>query len=233
MHLEPFELFGLQHLLTLSIAALVIFTTCFYFRNKKNDTKYTAGIAIAVLLVVQVIIGMLNTFSFDHNWQEVFPLHMCDLSALAIAYYLWKREKVFFNCAFFWGIGGATMALLTPDVDFAYPNAVFFPFFYIHSLILLGVFFSVIALKQRPFLNDVHKVIGISLVLMIFIYLANYLLGDGANFWYLNDKPDNATIMNLFPDPPYHILVTIPVAIALFYIIYMPLWIKDLITKND
>ena len=233
MHLEPFELFGLQHLLTLSIAALVIFTTCFYFRDKNNDTKYTAGIAIAVLLVVQVIIGMLNTFSFDLNWQEVFPLHMCDLSALAIAYYLWKREKVFFNCAFFWGIGGATMALLTPDVDFAYPNAVFFPFFYIHSLILLGVFFSVIALNQRPYLNDVHKVIGISLVLMIFIYLANYLLGDGANFWYLNDKPGNATIMNLFPDPPYHILVTIPVAIALFYIIYMPLWIKDLVTKNE
>ena len=188
MHLEPFELFGLQHLITLSIAALVIFSTCFYFRNKNNDRKHTAGIAIAVLLVVQVIIGMLNTFSFDHNWQEVFPLHMCDLSALAIAYYLWKREKVFFNCAFFWGIGGATMALLTPDVDFAYPNAVFFPFFYIHSLILLGVFFSVFALKQRPFLNDVHKVIGISLVLMIFIYLANYLLGDGANFWYLNKE---------------------------------------------
>ena len=96
MHLEPFDLFGFQHLLTLSIAAVVIFSVSFYFRNKKNDTKYTAGIAIAVLLVVQVIIGMLNTFSFDHNWQEVFPLHMCDLSALAIAYYIWKRE----NCKY-------------------------------------------------------------------------------------------------------------------------------------
>ena len=119
------------------------------------------------------------------------------------------------------------MALLTPDVDFAYPNAVFLPFFYGHTLILLGVFFSVIALKQRPYLKDVHNVIGISLVLMVIIFFANYLLGDGANFWYLNDKPDNATIMNLFPEPPYHILVTIPVAIALFYIIYLPLWIRD------
>jgi hypothetical integral membrane protein (TIGR02206 family) len=233
MHVEPFDLFGLQHLLTLSIATVLIFTICFYFQNKNNGTKYSAGIAIAALLVVHQINGILNTFTFNHAWQEAFPLHMCDLSAFAIAYYLCKREKIFFNCAFFWGIGGATMALLTPDVDFAFPNAVFVPFFYAHSLILLGVFFSVIALKQRPYLNDVHKVIGISLVLMIFIYLANFVLGDGANFWYLNAKPDNATIMNLFPDPPYHILVTIPVAIALFYIIYLPLWIKDLITKND
>ena len=52
MHLEPFDLFGFQHLLTLSIAAVVIFSVSFYFRNKKNDTKYTAGIAIAVLLPV-------------------------------------------------------------------------------------------------------------------------------------------------------------------------------------
>ena len=227
MDIEPFNLFGLQHLIVLFIAASIIFGVSFFFRNKDESKQFTAGVSIAVLLIVHEIEQIFNTFTFNLAWQEAVPLHMCDLSAFAIAYYLWKREKIFFNCAFFWGIGGATMALLTPDVDFAYPNAVFLPFFYGHTLILLGVFFSVIALKQRPYLQDVHNVIGISLVLMVIIFFANYLLGDGANFWYLNDKPDNATIMNLFPEPPYHILVTIPVAIALFYIIYLPLWIRD------
>tara|TARA_Y100001960_G_scaffold274119_1_gene302884 strand:- start:1275 stop:1967 length:693 start_codon:yes stop_codon:yes gene_type:complete len=227
MDIEPFNLFGLQHLIVLFIAASIIFGVSFFFRNKDESKQFTAGVSIAVLLIVHEIEQIFNTFTFNLAWQEAIPLHMCDLSAFAIAYYLWKREKIFFNCAFFWGIGGATMALLTPDVDFAYPNAVFLPFFYGHTLILLGVFFSVIALKQRPYLKDVHNVIGISLVLMVIIFFANYLLGDGANFWYLNDKPDNATIMNLFPEPPYHILVTIPVAIALFYIIYLPLWIRD------
>tara|TARA_B100000686_G_scaffold222402_1_gene229566 strand:- start:489 stop:1181 length:693 start_codon:yes stop_codon:yes gene_type:complete len=227
MDIEPFNLFGLQHLIVLFIAASIIFGVSFFFRDKDESKQFTAGVSIAVLLIVHEIEQIFNTFTFNLAWQEAIPLHMCDLSAFAIAYYLWKREKIFFNCAFFWGIGGATMALLTPDVDFAYPNAVFLPFFYGHTLILLGVFFSVIALKQRPYLKDVHNVIGISLVLMVIIFFANYLLGDGANFWYLNDKPDNATIMNLFPEPPYHILVTIPVAIALFYIIYLPLWIRD------
>jgi len=152
---------------------------------------------------------------------------MCDLSAFSIAYYLWKREKIFFNCAFFWGIGGATMALLTPDVDYAFPNAVFIPFFYGHGLVLLGVGYASIALQQRPYLRDVHKVIGISLVGMGFIYLFNIILGEGANFWYLLDKPDSDTLMNFFPDPPFHILVTIPIAICFFYIIYLPFWIKD------
>tara|TARA_B100000029_G_C17561034_1_gene953367 strand:+ start:313 stop:1005 length:693 start_codon:yes stop_codon:yes gene_type:complete len=227
MDIEPFSLFGLQHLIVLLIAASIIFGVSFFFKGKDESTQFTAGISIAVLLIVHEIEQIFNTFTFNLAWQEAVPLHMCDLSAFAIAYYLWRREKIFFNCAFFWGIGGATMALLTPDLDFAYPNAVFLPFFYGHILILLGVFFSVIALKQRPYLQDVHNVIGISLVLMVIIFIANFLLGDDANFWYLNDKPDNATIMNFFPEPPYHILVTIPVAIALFYIIYLPLWIRD------
>jgi uncharacterized membrane protein YwaF len=55
-------------------------------------------------------------------------------------------------------------------------------------------------------------------------------LGEGANFWYLLAKPDSDTLMNFFPDPPFHILVTIPIAICLFYIIYLPFWIKDKIS---
>ena len=163
MDIEPFNLFGLQHLIVLFIAASIIFGVSFFFRDKDESKQFTAGVSIAVLLIVHEIEQIFNTFTFNLAWQEAIPLHMCDLSAFAIAYYLWKREKIFFNCAFFWGIGGATMALLTPDVDFAYPNAVFLPFFYGHTLILLGVFFSVIALKQRPYLKDVHNVIGISL----------------------------------------------------------------------
>ena len=175
MHLEPFQLFGFQHLATIAIIFLIIFGVAFYFKAQDEGSQRTAGIAIAVLIIVHHINGIFNTFTFNHNWQEAFPLHMCDLSAFAIAYYLWKREKIFFNCAFFWGIGGATMALLTPELDYAFPNAVFIPFFYGHGLVLLGVGYASIALQKRPYLRDVHKVIGISLVGMGFIYLFNLI----------------------------------------------------------
>ena len=155
---------------------------------------------------------------------------MCDLSALSIAYYLISREKIYFNCAYFWGLGGATMALLTPDVDFAFPNPVFFPFFWAHTLILLGVFYAVITLGERPFLKDVHKVIGVSVMLMVFIYFINLLLG--ANFWYLMDKPEADSLMNFFPDPPFHMTIVVPIAIVIFYLLYVPFWIKDMVSKD-
>ena len=41
------------------------------------------------------------------------------------------------------------MALLTPDVDFAFPSG-YFSFFWGHTLIILAVFYAIIALKERP-----------------------------------------------------------------------------------
>ena len=201
-----------------------------YFRNKSSETKKMIGVSLSVLLIAHTFEQVLNTFSFNLAWQEAFPLHLCDLSALSIAYYLISREKIYFNCAYFWGLGGATMALLTPDVEFAFPNPVFFPFFWAHTLILLGVFYAVIAFDERPFFKDVHKVIGISIILMVFIYFFNLIMG--ANFWYLMNKPEADSLMNFFPNPPFHMIIVIPIAIAVFYLLYIPFWIKDMVSKD-
>ena len=230
MHQEPFQLFGIQHLTTLVFCFALIFFIPVYFKKKSSETKKIIGVSLSVLLLAHTFEQVLNTFSFNLNWQEAFPLHMCDLSALSIAYYLISREKIYFNCAYFWGLGGATMALLTPDVDFAFPNPVFFPFFWAHTLILLGVFYAVITLGERPFLKDVHKVIGVSVMLMVFIYFINLLLG--ANFWYLMDKPEADSLMNFFPDPPFHMTIVVPIAIVIFYLLYLPFWIKDMVSKD-
>ena len=232
MHEVPFQLFGIQHILTLVISFSFIILLPFYFKDKSSETKKIMGVSLSALIVVHTFDSMLNTFTFNHAWQEAFPLHMCDLSALSIAYYFISREKIFFNCAYFWGLGGASMALLTPDVDFAFPSGVFFPFFWGHTLILLAVSYAIVALRQRPFLRDVHRVIGMSIMLMVIIYFINLLLGEEANFWYLMDKPDADSVMNYFPDPPFHMTVVIPIAIAFFYLLYLPFWIKDRISKD-
>lgn len=232
MHQTPFELFGIQHIVTLIICFILIIGLPLYSRNKSLEIQKIIGISISAIILVHTFDSMLNTFTFNHAWQEAFPLHMCDLSALSIAYFLISRKKVFFDCAYFWGVGGASMALLTPDVDFAFPSGVFFPFFWGHTLILLGVSFAITVFNQRPFIRDLHRVIGISVVAMILIYLINLLLGEGANFWYLMDRPEADSLMNFFPDPPYHLMVLIPIAIAFFYVLYLPFWVKDIITKN-
>jgi len=92
--------------------------------------------------------------------------------------------------------------------------------------------YATVSLGNRPYAKDILKVTAITLfILLPIVYVINILLGEPANFWYLVAKPDGASLMDMFPDPPLHILYTTPLAIAVFYLIYLPYFIKDRINK--
>jgi len=46
-------------------------------------------------------------------------------------------------------------------------------------------------------------------------------------------KPNGASLLDFFPDPPFHILVVIPIAIGIFYLIYLPYFIKDKLKEGQ
>ncbi|MBJ90747.1 MAG: TIGR02206 family membrane protein [Woeseia sp.] len=230
---QPFQIFSFQHLVTVLIVLSTVITIPFYLRNKSDSVKVIVGKLIAILILVyQVVQVFTNTIIFEKPWVEILPLHMCDLSSLCIAIYFLRGGRIFFNCAFFWGVAGATMSLLTPTVKQGFPGLEYLLFFYFHGLILFGVMFSFIALKKRPYLHDLFKVITISIIGMGVIYSINILLGEEANFWYLQQKPDNDTLMNFFPDPPLHLIPLVPAGIFFMSAVYFPFWLRDRITSS-
>jgi hypothetical protein len=44
-------------------------------------------------------------------------------------------------------------------------------------------------------------------------------------------KPAGASLMDAFPEPPFHLLVLTPLALATFILIYTPYFIKDRLQK--
>ena len=83
---------------------------------------------------------------------------------------------MFFELPFYWGVGGATMALVTPDLDFAWPDIEYFMFFYGHGQILLGIFFALTVLKYRPRLENFLKMALITILLLIPMNFINILI---------------------------------------------------------
>ena len=159
---------------------------------------------------------------------------MCDMSSIAMIIFLLRENapKLLFHCAYFWGICGATMALATPDLEYGFPHGEYSPFFWGHSLILLAVSYVLIVRGERPYLSDIPKVIGTTLGLLVAVYVINLIIGPPANYWYLMDRPVDGTLLDYFPDPPLHLLGTIPLAAFLFYVAYLPLFIKDRAVKK-
>ena len=100
MHQEPFQLFGFQHIFTLFVCFSLIVLLPVYFKGKSSEAKKMMSVSLSALILVHTFDSVLNTFTFNHAWQEALPLQMCDLSALCIAYYFISGEKMYFNCAY-------------------------------------------------------------------------------------------------------------------------------------
>ena len=229
----PFEMFGIVHIITIATVMVASVLLPRFYKNKTEDQKSTMSKIIAAIIFLHVIISPykdLYLLANPYDWRETIPLHMCDLSEIFLIIFLLGGPKILYLCAFFWGLGGATMAILTPDISHHDLDYIFFMIG--HGMIVVGIMYATVSLGNRPYGKDILKVTAITLfILLPIVYVINILLGEPANFWYLVAKPDGASLMDMFPDPPLHILYTTPLAIAVFYLIYLPYFIKDRISK--
>ena len=229
----PFELFGTVHLITIAVVILTSILLPKFYKNKSDYQISMMKKIIAGVIAAHLIISPykdLYLLANPYDWRETIPLHMCDLSEIFLVWFLLGGPRILYICAFFWGLGGATMAILTPDISHHDLDYIFFMVG--HGMIVVGIMYATVTLGNRPYAKDIVTVSLITvLVLLPIVYVINLLLGEPANFWYLMTKPAGASLMDMFPEPPYHLIVTTPIAIAVFYLIYLPYFIKDRMAK--
>ena len=229
MNANPFILFGTTHIVTIIAITLISIFLPLIYKTKSEYQKSIMTKAIAFVIFCHVIISPykdLYLLENPYNWREVLPFHMCDLSEIFLIFFLLGGPSILYKCAFFWGLAGATMAIITPDIEFLDLDYAFFMVG--HGMIIIGIMYATVALDNRPYAKDIVTVSLITaLILLPITYLINYILGEPANFWYLMQKPAGASLMDAFPEPPYHLLVTTPLAILMFCLIYIPYYVKD------
>jgi len=220
----PFILFGQQHLFALVLSALTIIYFPLYTKRKlSKDSQEAIAKTLAIFLIVHELSRpFYRPYFFGDELILSFPLHACHLSAFSIAVYLLVRKKVFFEVAYYWGLGGGTMALLTPDLSRSFPDIEWFPFFIAHGAMIMAIFFSMFCHNTYPSKHSFRRVVLITVSSLPLIYIVNVLLGPPANYWYLNTKPEGDSLMNFMPPPPFHIPIAMGIAFAVFYLLHVP-----------
>ena len=119
--------------------------------------------------------------------------------------------------AYFLGVAGSGMALLTPDVG---PGLGFAQFFASHGLVVGSVLFLAFAGELRP-----RPGAGWRAFLFVNVYAALVAVFDGffgTNYMYLREKPQAASLLDLFGPWPFYVLAAEPVALALFFALDLP-----------
>ena len=202
------------------------------FINKSSSSKNMLIFAIIVLILTNQSLDFYREGYGIGNWKLGLPLHLCDFSSASIIIYFFTKRREFFLFAFFAGISGAGMAILTPDVKYSFPHIDYLRHMIGHSMILLGVAYAIIIDNQRPQLKDVHRVLGVLSVFLLLMYPINNLLGSPANYWYVAEKPPGFNVTDLMRDAPYHMIDIYILTVVICYLIYLPYFIKDKLTQK-
>ena len=232
MEATPFIIFGNSHLVTLFIIISIAIALPITLKNSENEQKIFVGKLMGLsAILLELIKPFIWHYSMDFPWSELLPIHMCNLSTIFIGIFLITKKRLFFEVSFFWGIGGGLNALLTPDVPKNFPDPQYILFFVGHGFLLIAIFFACLGLKNRPTLKSVKNGIYFSFVVLPVIYITNILIGPPANYWYLGVKPVGESLLNFFPEPPFHIPLLILLGIIVFYLIYSPFWVYDKFKK--
>ena len=134
---SPFTMFSGEHLsVMLVITAL---TVGLPFLIKKIDSeKITRTIAVSIgtfLLSIKISEPFVRADSYQ-NWYDDLPLHLCDLAGILAGIMLINRSYFFYQLTYFWGLGGALQAMITPSIDNGFPHIDFFYYFVGHGLII-------------------------------------------------------------------------------------------------
>ena len=232
---EEFKIFGFEHLFSIGLIIGISILLPIILRKSNNSTKNKISTITAVIILINELI---KPFYYPALYPERFtfistlPLHLCNLASIFIAIFLIFKIRFFFSISFFWGISGVLMALTQPDFPYDFPHLHFILFNFSHGLLLFAICFASISLDNKPDFKSFRDTIFYSIPIVLFIYMVNliinYFSNDiAANYMYLIEFPLGENLTRFMPDPPFHLFIFLPIAILLFFITYLPFYLKE------
>ncbi len=228
-----FELFGTGHLL--AMLTLVVMGVALVYPAARWLTRGQAralGVALAVFMFIEELVDRgYHVALGDDFWGHLLPLQMCGASVFLVMFLLVTHSRLVFHLVYFWGLGGASMAILTPDIAYAFPHLLHITYFASHALIVIGVVYMMANYGYRPTLRSLLTVIIFSNVYLLCMFPVNWLLGT--NFLFISEKPETGSLLDFMGPWPWYVVGMEVVGILIFCLLYVPYLVADLVRTGS
>ncbi|WP_298534283.1 TIGR02206 family membrane protein [uncultured Algibacter sp.] len=180
---------------------------------------------LACLISTVVVVFHLNKILFgSYLISTDLPLYLCSLLGLFIPVFTYYREYWMYEILLFWIIGGTLQGVLTPDIPQGFPSFDYFRYWTVHLGLLTIIFYATFVFDYRPKLKSVFKsFFALQVYILIMVFINNVL---NANYFYLNEKPKSASLLDYFGEWPVYILVVQIIIIPYFLLIYFPFYLS-------
>ncbi len=231
---EEFTNFTLPHFLPILVAAGIIYLI-FRFRNSIRELKneHIFRYVLAFMLIISemsyywrlVGIPELGPNPVDH-----LPITVCGWVVVFCSYMLVGKNQTLFDISYFWVFAGTIFALITPTVitNTGPTRFRYYQFWAEHLLGYISIFYMIFVHGMRPTWKSFFKsYVGLGMLACV-AYFANQILGPGANYLFMAKPEDTPSILDILP-PNFalRLLIMAAAVSALFFVAYLPWYIKD------
>ena len=220
---SQFEFFGFAHIVAMGVvlAVPIVLTLVVKRLDSARATQAICNVFAGVIALNEVLnwsyrIAMVGVHEFV---QEYMPLHVCGITVFAVVAMLVFRRQTAYEIAYFWGLVGATNAVVTPQLDIGYPQYRFFQYFIAHGGIVVAALFATWGLGMRPTGRSVLRVFVLLNVLAVVLIGVNLMLGS--NYMFLCQPPLTKSPFFFLPWP-WYLLFLDGIALVLFYVLFIP-----------
>jgi hypothetical integral membrane protein (TIGR02206 family) len=214
------RLFGPEHLVILvTVPALAAFLAVVQRRFFAGSGRLRLLLA-ALLLIDTVVFYWYQVTRGLLSFPGHLPLELCDLSLVLVCLSLLTLNETVFDLAYYLSLGGATMALLTPNLWEPFPSFGTVQFFVAHGLTVAVVLYLVWSGLARPGRGSIGRAM---LGLNVFaVAIGGFDIIFKTNYMYLRAKPPNASLLDVLGAWPWYIVSAEMVALAILAMLYLP-----------
>lgn len=224
-----FVLFGPDHVVALLLTGAVPLLLAIAVRREpKLDKPFRLSFAA---LLIGTWIAWFVLF-FARGWLglgNALPMNLCDWATIALIVTLIRPNQKAYELAYFWAFAGTIQGLVTPDVNFGFPEPQFVVFILGHAAIMASATYLTFGTKMRQVPASIPRVIGWTLVYVGAASLVDWTLGT--NYGFFRAKPAHATFYDLLSAWPYYIPETVVLGIVAALLLYLPWFIVDRMRK--
>lgn len=171
-----------------------------------------------------VIVFHLHKFIFEtYDVRKDLPLYLCSLLGILIPVFTRYRKYWMYEILVFWIIAGTLQGIITPDIATGFPSFDYLRYWVVHLGLFIIIIYATYIFEMRPNFKSVFKSFFALQVYVLAMLVINFMLN--ANYFYLNQKPKSASLLDYFGEWPLYIIVVQLIVIPYFLIIYLPFYV--------
>jgi len=201
-------------------AAILLAVLCRRDRGSRRGVSRIVRFALGFGLAANELIWWAFRYSHEGVHRANLPLQLCDLTVWSTVWACIKPVPIMVEFAYFAGLAGAGMALLTPDLWSPWPSYPAIYFFVAHGGVVVAVAVLVFGGAAPLRHCTPWRSFGLLLVYTAAVGGLNAVLGT--NYMYLCRKPKDASLLDAFGPWPMYLVGGAATALSLFWLLWLP-----------